>query len=520
MTSRLPVIFGILLLCLGNPLAAQDQEPAYFVGVHYYPWHHENFHGREYLRRHLVPPQSPALGEYDDRTPRIIRAHIEWCRNAGVNFWSASWWGPGTDTDVTLRSAILPHPDLGSLKIAVHYETVGRTDDFSDYSNLGPDIGYLAEHYFPHPAYLRIDGKPVVIVYLTRVLSGRGTLASSLTTMRDAARAAGFELYIMGDQVFGEPPGDAGDIALLDGIMNYDVYGAMGADGFAGQDAVNAYYAAQAGWKALADSTGTDYAPAVTPGFNDRAVRDGNDAVARKLTRDDDFGSLFRAMLQGAKPLTDSDIDHMIFVTSWNEWHEDTQIEPVDTAPPTTRDNSSTGTRYTQGYPYEGYGTRYLDILREETGPAFTINAGLSDAWFNPATNGQGFFINVFPEIRQIFLGWFTYETERPPEDLASMLGEPGHRWVTAQGGYSGSSAVLEVWITEGGVFDSAEPPVERRPVGEILLEFSSCNSGTVAYDIPSIDRQGLVPIERLTLDNVALCHRLIAETEGQSGDG
>jgi hypothetical protein len=59
----------------------------------------------------------------------------------------------------------------------------------------------------------------------------------------------------------------------------------------------------------------------------------------------------------------------MVLVTSWNEWHEDTQIEPIKEAPPTSVDESPTSTYYTGGLSYEGYGTRYLDILREETFP-------------------------------------------------------------------------------------------------------------------------------------------------------
>ena len=337
------------------------------VGVHYYPWYSDDFHGGQYLRERLLPAQLPVLGEYNDREQSTISAHLDWSHRTGIDFWSASWWGPDSREDITLQAHIFPHPELKDFKIAIHYETAGRTSDFADYSNIGPDFSYLAEHYFGHKNYLKIDGKPVVIVYLTRVLSSLGTLQSSLNAMREAADAAGYELYIMGDEVFGGAPPLPGNIALLDGIMNYDVYGSMSAHGYAGQAAVDAYYAEQAQWKALADSVGTDYAPAVTPGFNDKAVREGNFPVSRQLTGEDGFGSLFRAMLQGAKQLTDPDIGHMILVTSWNEWHEDTQIEPVCPADPTSQDDSASGTDLTQGLAYEGYATRYLDILHEET---------------------------------------------------------------------------------------------------------------------------------------------------------
>jgi hypothetical protein len=39
-------------------------------------------------------------------------------------------------------------------------------------------------------------------------------------------------------------------------------------------------------------------------------------------------------------------------------------------------------------------------ITVEEDDQPIAINPGLNDAWFNPDTNGQGFFINVFPDTR------------------------------------------------------------------------------------------------------------------------
>jgi DNA-binding beta-propeller fold protein YncE len=139
-------------------------------------------------------------------------------------------------------------------------------------------------------------------------------------------------------------------------------------------------------------------------------------------------------------------------------------------------------------------------------GPGFTINSGLNDSWYNPATSGQGFFLTVFEDIGMMFLAWFTYDTERPAEDVESILGEPGHRWLTAFGPYDGETAVLEIELTRGGVFNMADPVPVQEPDGTITLEFSDCNAALVSYDILSADAQGEIPIERIAADNIGLC--------------
>jgi len=153
-----------------------------------------------------------------------------------------------------------------------------------------------------------------------------------------------------------------------------------------------------------------------------------------------------------------------------------------------------------------------LNLFQTESGgPLFTINAGLNDAWFNSVTNGQGFLITVFPDRKEVFLAWFTYDTERPPEDVTAFLGEPGHRWLTAQGPYDGDTANLTIFVTEGGIFDAAVPVAETDPAGDgtLTLEFADCTEGLVNYEITSLGISGEIPIERITPDNVALCETL-----------
>lgn len=83
--------------------------------------------------------------------------------------------------------------------------------------------------------------------------------------------------------------------------------------------------------------------------------------LSRKLTGDSEEGSLFAYQLSKAKTLVDPDLDNLLVVNSFNEWHEDTQIEPA------IGELTNLPDEMTQGVYYEGYGELYLNLLRENT---------------------------------------------------------------------------------------------------------------------------------------------------------
>ena len=147
----------------------------------------------------------------------------------------------------------------------------------------------------------------------------------------------------------------------------------------------------------------------------------------------------------------------------------------------------------------------------------FIMNAGLNDAWFNPLTDGQGFFITVFPDLNLISLAWFTYDTELPPEDASANLGDPGHRWMTAAGVIDMEKSVMNIEFTSGGIFDAASEIGRTDPPGSdgtLTIKFDNCTSGRIDYDIVSIDAQGTVPIQRVAGDNIELCNALLRESQ------
>lgn len=138
----------------------------------------------------------------------------------------------------------------------------------------------------------------------------------------------------------------------------------------------------------------------------------------------------------------------------------------------------------------------------------FGISPGLNGAWFNPATAGQGFFLEVFADINLVFMSWFTYDTTQPVEGATAQVGDPGHRWLTAQGSFDGTTANLNVTLTTGGLFDDPTPVINT-PEGTITLTFQDCSSGTVDYNFTAAGVSGSVPIARLANDNVLFCESL-----------
>lgn len=347
-----------------------DEAP--IVGVYYYPWYGVNDRPLDHdwdhvMRRKLAPPQVPEAGLYRSDDPSVIAQHIEQSKRAGVDFWAVSWWGPDTATDRTIRNAILQHPDAAELRYAILYEAPGRLGSFErpDYRHLVDDFAYLEKEYFDDPNYLRVDGKPVVFVYLTReYFRNRGH--EELAELRKQVK----NVYLVGDDVFGDEYRSEW-AKPFDAVTSYDIYGQSTAQHKATTKAVETLAQNYANARRAANSVGTAFVPAVAPGYNDTAERPGHPGTARYLVDDPNSkeGDLFREMIrQAAIPNLDPTCGRLMMVTSFNEWYEDSQIEATaGNQPATSKDVSENGKHYTGGDRYVDYGPLYLDILREET---------------------------------------------------------------------------------------------------------------------------------------------------------
>ena len=397
------LVAGLLGLAFAFPAIAQAQVVAappppaghLNVGAYYYAWYGPSRHpwldawygrlsipGRKhssgrhwqegYLRNQLDMPQQPLLGEYDSRDPQVIARHLQWAQQYGIDTFIVSWWGQGSYEDVTMRDHLLSSTAIGSTTLAAFYESLsllpltnGRPDFdvATTQQKLIDDVDYLARTYFAHPNYARVGTKPVVYFYVTR--TWRGNYVQAIADLRATIRSRyGYDLYLVGDEVDLDDAPTPDRIRLFDAITSYTMYSDQQTPGWPDDTAflakVRQSYDA---FKQVADQNGVAFIPNALPTYNDRAARLGaNHPVLPpevNATTPAGTGSLFSRMLELDADYLDPTL-RALNITSFNEWHSDTQVEP--TAPAAASSGPAT---YTQGYLYPSPGFRLLELLRD-----------------------------------------------------------------------------------------------------------------------------------------------------------
>ena len=143
-----------------------------------------------------------------------------------------------------------------------------------------------------------------------------------MDAVREAVRAEiGEPAFIIGDEVYWQSPTSL-RIRPYDGVTAYNMHTSVPgiADGFAGK--VAEQYAI---WARKTSADGVAFIPDILPGFDDTGVRP--EAEHPVIPRDE---ASFAAQLQDAINLAHGPL-RLVMITSWNEWHEFTSIEPGET---------------------------------------------------------------------------------------------------------------------------------------------------------------------------------------------
>jgi hypothetical protein len=253
------------------------------VAAFYYPWygtperdgaaiHWRTPHAGESLASGFVP----ARGEYSSGNPTIVNAHMRDLLAAGVDTVIVSWWGTGSLEDERLPLVVAAARERG-LDVALHIEPyAGRTPATVE-ADLQRIAAYGIRDVYVYDSTTSPDSDWAAV---NARLGGVRMFAH--TSLAGKARAGGF-----------------------DGLYTYDV---LVNDGRSFRRMCR-----------QAHALGLVCAPSVGPGFDARRATGEPRVQARDKGRR--YDEMWTAALN-ARP-------DIVTVTSYNEWHEGTQIEPA-----------------------------------------------------------------------------------------------------------------------------------------------------------------------------------------------
>jgi hypothetical protein len=298
--------------------AVTGPEPSPKAVIFYYPWYGNPQTDGTWVHwgdAGAAPPVDitsryyPALGPYSSNDPDVLAQHFAWIRRAGVGVAALSWWGPDTFEDRAI-ARILDEADRYRVKIALHVEPYGGRSA----ETLAAEMAAVHERFGDHPAFFRSTGtsrhnpstapKPVYFLWSPNVDYVGGTEVDAdywreaVNTIHGSA-AGGLVL------AHGTDPSWV-DGGHFDGIYNY---------GSLELDPTHAF-----DWS-RGLPPGAWYVPSVMPG----AVFWTSGAPWPPLPRRN--GATYTE--QWAAALGTSVEPELVSITSFNEWHEGTQIEPL-----------------------------------------------------------------------------------------------------------------------------------------------------------------------------------------------
>jgi hypothetical protein len=312
-------------LALAQPVPARAGQPIPAF-AYYYIWY-------QHASWNRAKTTYPSLGRYSSGDPKVIRRQIELAKKAGLSGFIVSW--KSTHRLNRRLATLVRIADAEHFKLALIYEGLNFQRDPLPANRVEADLLYFRHRFGRNPAF-NLEGKPLVIwsgtwqfsraeiAAVSRLVRGGMLLLASEKSVDDYRRVA----------------------KLVDGDAYYWSSVNPQVDTWAGRKLDDMS-------KAIHDRGGLWIAPA-GPGFDARKV--GGTRIVPRLD-----GSTLRAEWRTALASTPD----MIGVISWNEYSENSEIEPTT-----------------------AFGARYLNVVGELTGKGFVFRGNFDSSSTPAHTSG------------------------------------------------------------------------------------------------------------------------------------
>jgi hypothetical protein len=180
----------------------------YTLWTHYCPlWKEGTHYG--WKRIEPWPERRPVLGWYNEGSPEVADWHIKYMLEHGISGIVYCWYRTNLNGPVqqslghAIHDGLLKARYLSMIKFGIMWENgcgqgIGSANDMMQ--NLLP---FWIDNYFSNPSYIRIDGKPVLYVWvpanLTKQLGGSDNVRKTLDQMRAECKRRGLGgLFVIG----------------------------------------------------------------------------------------------------------------------------------------------------------------------------------------------------------------------------------------------------------------------------------------------------------------------------------
>jgi len=307
--------FLLLIMLLHINLVCFGQNTPKRVLAFYYPWygnpeyHLSWFHWENVdTNNHSIGSSTnyPAIGAYDSHNPKTIAYHIKLAKRYGIDGFICSWWGVGGFEDKAIPK-LLDYAQKKNFEITLYWESVPGEGEKKIVRAVS-DLVYILKNYGSHPAFMKIDNKPVIFIY-SRVM-GQIKMNEWSQIIEKTKNQYQNDFDLIADGL------NERNAKHFEGIHTYSIAGWAQNKSLEELKAQSKNLFGDA--VKIARKFNKISCVTIIPGYDDRKIRKPGINAERYN------GEAYKAFWENT---IEANPD-WILITSWNEWHEGSEIEP------------------------------------------------------------------------------------------------------------------------------------------------------------------------------------------------